>query len=609
MADGERLASGVDSTSVTSMEKGILWKKITERLRETCESDDEEGDTLEPAAVRKKWTNLKIKDKKIQAMIYAHPVNSISTDTDIELQLQKSRLLKIEPDEDINKHKIEEKNCIKIITSKCVDLSNLLESGKHLADLILVSRNGKRIQAHRTILSACSPYLNSLLLEHRPSKPVILFPDIEHDVLQLVLQFIYTGKVEVTSVNVDSVLGSLKDLKVKGQNVSTSTPLSVFADDQKKKTLLDNEDVEVKDKFCPDDLLNDIDIDSDKDFENTTRLRRQDVRMLDMSKNTVSQDERPEISSDHNPSCIRFKWTEERELLLKNILEENGGELLSRIRDSGERIDTWKLIQKKFSDQCLLSENESGVKRIQIKQNLRYYLKSKGIRFAKNNRKIQVACPECGKIMNQCSLKSHEEKVHQQLKNFLCSFCDFKSARLAAMQDHIEAKHEKVLKYCCDVCGQKTSSKPSLWQHKKMAHGPKFSCPKCGKVMPLPSKVKHMRSHLSANERAWKYCDKCDHKTLSNTSLKEHFRGAHEGLKDNCHICGAEFSLGGGLRRHIRTVHEGKRFVCKICNHVTTQLTHLRAHMRKHRDVLGEDTDSVARATPATTLMDIKHSN
>lgn len=51
-------------------------------------------------------------------------------------------------------------------------------------------------------------------------------------------------------------------------------------------------------------------------------------------------------------------------------------------------------------------------------------------------------CPDCEIVCrSQSKLKSHVKAVHQQLKDHLCGYCDFKTARKDSLKRHIQRTH------------------------------------------------------------------------------------------------------------------------------------------------------------------------
>jgi len=82
----------------------------------------------------------------------------------------------------------------------------------------------KYIQAHKVILSACSPFFRNLLCRQPPfgsggnviGNPVIYLRGVKHADMESVLSFMYHGEVNVAQDQLNSFLAVAEDLKVKG---------------------------------------------------------------------------------------------------------------------------------------------------------------------------------------------------------------------------------------------------------------------------------------------------------------------------------------------------------------------------------------------------------
>ena len=88
---------------------------------------------------------------------------------------------------------------------------------QELCDVIIKTRDGKTITAHRLVLSALSPYFKIMftcnLVESR--EKVIHIQDIDGDTLKMLLKFAYSSKLEVNSDNVEDLLCASNLLQIK----------------------------------------------------------------------------------------------------------------------------------------------------------------------------------------------------------------------------------------------------------------------------------------------------------------------------------------------------------------------------------------------------------
>ena len=87
-------------------------------------------------------------------------------------------------------------------TSFCVELMkrlNMQRGQDYLCDITLVAKEGNEFKAHRNVLSAVSPFFAKLFQSEMKEKEegVIRFEEISASSLEDVLEFIYTGHVEI----------------------------------------------------------------------------------------------------------------------------------------------------------------------------------------------------------------------------------------------------------------------------------------------------------------------------------------------------------------------------------------------------------------------------
>ena len=95
----------------------------------------------------------------------------------------------------------------------CVELMkrlNIQRKQDYLCDITLVTNDDRELKAHRNVLSAASPFfcklLESDMKENREG--IIRFEEISGCVMEDVLEFIYTGTVEVTQENAKELIAA-----------------------------------------------------------------------------------------------------------------------------------------------------------------------------------------------------------------------------------------------------------------------------------------------------------------------------------------------------------------------------------------------------------------
>jgi len=100
-----------------------------------------------------------------------------------------------------------------------------LRDDKDFFDVTLAC-DDEQIQAHKVILSACSPFFRNILRRNPHQNPLLYLKGVKYTDLQSVLNFMYHGEVNVAQEELNSFLAVAEDLRVKGltQNQSGSQP-------------------------------------------------------------------------------------------------------------------------------------------------------------------------------------------------------------------------------------------------------------------------------------------------------------------------------------------------------------------------------------------------
>ncbi|XP_058804812.1 protein abrupt-like isoform X4 [Phymastichus coffea] len=117
-------------------------------------------------------------------------------------------------------------NYLKHITSAF----DTLRSDEDLVDVTL-SCEGKRIKAHKMLLSACSTYFRDLFKENPCQHPVIIFRNVKFDDLAALVDFIYQGEVNVVQEQLDSFMTTAELLAVQGLTDGSRKDDSIIEDD------------------------------------------------------------------------------------------------------------------------------------------------------------------------------------------------------------------------------------------------------------------------------------------------------------------------------------------------------------------------------------------
>ncbi len=99
-----------------------------------------------------------------------------------------------------------------------------LYTSETLVDVTLAAE-GKHIQAHKMLLSACSDYFQSLFSINPCQHPIVILKDVHFEDLETVVQFMYNGVVNVSS---DKLTGVLKVSASSNDVLVTLTLVRIF---------------------------------------------------------------------------------------------------------------------------------------------------------------------------------------------------------------------------------------------------------------------------------------------------------------------------------------------------------------------------------------------
>ena len=90
-----------------------------------------------------------------------------------------------------------------------------LREDKDFFDVTLAC-DDDQLQAHKVILSACSPFFRTVLKRNKHEHPLLYLKGVKYIDLVAVLNFMYHGEVNVAQEELNSFLAVAEELKVKG---------------------------------------------------------------------------------------------------------------------------------------------------------------------------------------------------------------------------------------------------------------------------------------------------------------------------------------------------------------------------------------------------------
>ena len=105
----------------------------------------------------------------------------------------------------------------KKISSDACDVLNELRKSGQLTDSVIRVADGS-FSVHRAVMSSCSPYFRALYTNgmRETERREILLPNVEHDMMEAIVEYAYTRRSVVTSENVERLLPAADEFHVVG---------------------------------------------------------------------------------------------------------------------------------------------------------------------------------------------------------------------------------------------------------------------------------------------------------------------------------------------------------------------------------------------------------
>ena len=91
-----------------------------------------------------------------------------------------------------------------------------LRQDETFSDVTLVCEDGQKIEAHKVILSASSPFFLKLLKENKHPHPLVFMRGVTSKVLEAMMDFFYNGEANVCQDSLDDFLSLAGELELRG---------------------------------------------------------------------------------------------------------------------------------------------------------------------------------------------------------------------------------------------------------------------------------------------------------------------------------------------------------------------------------------------------------
>ena len=258
------------------------------------------------------------------------------------------------------------------------------------ADVTLISHDYKKVHAHKVILGVGSAFFRDVLTNNPEAHPLIYLRGVDHEVLQVIVEFLYKGWVEVRQEVLQHFLAIARDLKIEGlQHEEESGTPEVNSDKDLGNVCISQTESKEKNTKRDMQLLNDV-------------------------------DEIFEINDYHGKS------SQERENMIELIKEEGNVMLEQNMQKTAAQTTVIPRFPKNSNGMYSCS---SCPKLFSDSANIRKHVKE--VHIAIFNK-----CPECNyKNKSKTKLNHHVKSVHLGM-TWDCKQCNFQGAYPDALYLH-----------------------------------------------------------------------------------------------------------------------------------------------------------------------------
>ncbi|XP_054291003.1 protein bric-a-brac 2-like isoform X2 [Macrosteles quadrilineatus] len=100
---------------------------------------------------------------------------------------------------------------------------------------VTLACEGKRIKAHKLVLSACSPYFKELFKGNPCKHPIIFMQDVEYEHLMNLVEFMYAGQVNICQTKLPNFLHTAESLQIRGLSAQSQNKLPQTSEDRSEE--------------------------------------------------------------------------------------------------------------------------------------------------------------------------------------------------------------------------------------------------------------------------------------------------------------------------------------------------------------------------------------
>ncbi|KAL0280079.1 UNVERIFIED_CONTAM: hypothetical protein PYX00_001474 [Menopon gallinae] len=315
---------------------------------------------------------------------------------------------------------------------------------------VTIAAEGKLIQAHKMVLSICSPYFKNIFKANPCQHPVVFLKDVTHKELAGILQFMYLGEVSVQQEELGRFLKTAEALQIKGLTSEDSENKVITQDEdenfqEQKEQSKCNGTHKTKSKVLSNDLPERLEAKKMKMNSTTNDVNRVNSQLpgMELSKEGASNhdDQESQTLVKNEPPELDYYDIECDKISLQ---EDNSGFSDYNVLDTSSEVGD-------DVNNSPGTGNNSGVGQDlnNIQGNLEVYKPvegNQGSTISPVLTKNQGLCPICGRILqHKKNLQTHIVDQHSGIFGcWPCKICHKVCRTWSALRVHMNRHHMKL---------------------------------------------------------------------------------------------------------------------------------------------------------------------
>ena len=405
----------------------------------------------------------------------------------------------------------------------------LFENNK-FTDVTLVCGDQKTIEAHRLILSACSPVFAKILDQNKSAHPWIYLRGIDYEELKSIMEFIYLGASSLDSSKVNEFFEIAADLEVSSITKSQESARTFTPAETGEKAVKTEKKDKVSTPPPTTPTLEEVTVDSDEEMAHAQFNSQQSNIMDDSFVDSYG------VPMDDDDD-IQPKWNQMEQKSYKRKKCFNCNICSAKYASKGGVQLHIKLKHGQLEIPKSLDKNDDCQKEEQ-----KMILEEEAVETKKPN----------------ISDFYHVDEDNSRLTCLICGVTFHSTHSPEVVEKHLKDKHECQWEvFNCRICNTEFTNYQQFQQH-------------------------------SCHSKGINICDECGYEAENILDLKKHTKAHHPATKFKCNLCNFRAPEKSVLKMHIMQVHIGKTFTCVRCNFSTKKKAQLKLHLKEAHPEISE---------------------